>query len=294
MRIFNYKLFVLCTTAIISAGAARAETCMPSDCAEMGFMQTKDECAGYDALVCPYDLSKYFCNAEICGSTYKYVCTGTGYERGSGVACDGKYSSCICLEKYHWQDGSCQQCDSSYNLSCDEIGYKGSTPSCGGYYASCTCADGYCQDSSGNCTQEACLMDYKLILNWTMPWGSCQATGSFGDWTVHVVLYDVSDKTTEVAQASITVSDGRIVQGLQRMQSQTVSFNKKIVEGEYLMRIDSSFSRSTYCSRGSSGIQKVIAGGNTITSVITTDGVIVGLYKRNVRQIMLSAEFGAR
>lgn len=137
-------------------------------------------------------------------------------------------------------------------------------------------------------------MDYKLILNWTMPWGSCQATGSFGDWTVHVVLYDVSDKTTEVAQASITVSDGRIVQGLQRMQSQTVSFNKKIVEGEYLMRIDSSFSRSTYCSRGSSGIQKVIAGGNTITSVITTDGVIVGLYKRNVRQIMLSAEFGAR
>ena len=44
-----------------------------------------------------------------CDSSYKYICTGTGYSGGSDTACGGKYTSCICASGYEWKDGSCQQ-----------------------------------------------------------------------------------------------------------------------------------------------------------------------------------------
>ena len=44
-----------------------------------------------------------------CDSSYKYICTGTGYSGGSDTACGGKYTSCICASGYEWKNGSCQK-----------------------------------------------------------------------------------------------------------------------------------------------------------------------------------------
>ena len=39
---------------------------------------------------------------KYCAATYKYIFSGTGYSKGSGTACSGKYTSCTCASGYHW------------------------------------------------------------------------------------------------------------------------------------------------------------------------------------------------
>lgn len=294
MKKLSYKLFMLCTTAVISAGNVKAENCMPTDCAAMGFTQTKDDCSGYNSLLCPYDLSKYFCSSDVCDSMFQYACTGTGYDGGFGYACNGKYSRCSCSKGYEWSDTVCEKCDSSYNLVCHETGYKGVTPSCGGYYKSCTCDDGFCMDSNGKCTQDACKMDYTLQLNYSMPWGSCTNLSNWGGgatWMVTVRFYK-PDGMTLVSSASLMLTSAELsVNGSGR---RSASFDNKIAEGEYILRIENVFSNKSFCANGSTGIKSVIAGSNTVTLPITANGVTVGLYKRNQPNVTLSAEFGTR
>ncbi len=51
-----------------------------------------------------------------CSSSYKYTCTGTGYNGGKGTACGGKYTSCTCSNGYEWKSGKCQQKAPDYSL----------------------------------------------------------------------------------------------------------------------------------------------------------------------------------
>lgn len=287
MRELNYKLFALCTTAIISAGTARAETCMPSDCVALGFTQTKDDCAGYNALLCPYDLSKYFCSSDVCDSMYQYSCNGTNETGGVGYACNNKYSKCQCISGYVWNDNACTKCDSSYNLTCNETGWTGDRGSeCGGYYKQCICASGYCADGNGNCTQEACKMDYKLKVNFNMPWGSCEGGFNTTDWQIDATIYDKAGKTL-ISSASIRLNGSEIVNG----GSAIDTFNNKIPEGEYKVYLSSSFSQGGACSQFS--VTSIYIGGNKF-DYVSSSGVVAGLYKRNSMEILVNGSFGAR
>lgn len=286
MKKIVYTWFLVCTTAVISSGTAKAENCMPSDCAALGFNQTKDECAGYNALVCPYDLSKYFCSADVCDSMFQYDCKGTGYTSGSGYACNNKYSRCVCSSGYEWTENTCTKCDSSYNLTCSETGMAGDSKfGCGGFYSKCTCADGYCLDGNGQCTQDACMMDYKLQINWTMPWGSC--TGGFNttSWTLNAELYDTSGSKL-ISSATLSLAGGEIVRG----GSKSVDFNNKIPEGEYKLYMKASFSQNGYCRDFVTS--SMFAGGNTLTSEALANGAPVSLYKRNTHAVVITASFG--
>ena len=91
-------------------------------------------------------------DAPDCDSSYKYSCTGTGYSGGSGTACGGEYTECICSSGYEWSGSACISCGSSYKYTCTSGSNVtgGLGTACGGMYTACTCANGYSW-SSGSC-----------------------------------------------------------------------------------------------------------------------------------------------
>ena len=105
---------------------------------------TLEECSNlYYISSCKtnYTLSNGSC---ICKSTFKYTCQGTGYSKGSGTACGGKYKSCVCASGYEWSSSACvKSCSSSYKYSCNGSYEIPSGSSCGGLYTSCSCSSGY-------------------------------------------------------------------------------------------------------------------------------------------------------
>lgn len=288
MKKIAYTWFLVCTTAVIGSGTAKAENCMPSDCAALGFNQNKDECAGYNALICPYDLNKHFCSADVCDSMFQYDCKGTGYTSGSGYACNNKYSRCVCSSSYEWTENGCTKCDSSYNLTCNETGYSGNKPGCGGFYSSCTCAGGYCMDEDRKCTKDACKMDYKLEIHFSMPWASCMSYFQTVSWTINANIYD-SSGTKLISFASLTITGGEITSNSLHLRS--ADFSSKIPEGEYKVYLNTSFSQINPCTQFITS--SIFIGGNKFEWV-PPEGVSVGLYKRNTRAIVLTGEFGSR
>lgn len=109
MNNFVYKCFLIGTTAIAGIGNVNAADCMLSDCNAMGFHQNEAACHGYKSLLCPFDLSKYFCSTDVCDDIFQYDCSGTGYKEGYGYACNNKYIQCYCADGYEWTDGSCKK-----------------------------------------------------------------------------------------------------------------------------------------------------------------------------------------
>ena len=91
-----------------------AQCVATQDCETLGYTETS--CNGGKGVKCPFGnkwaciQSDSECEQQFCDKYgYKYTCTGTGYSGGSGTACGGKYTSCICASGYEWKDGSCQQ-----------------------------------------------------------------------------------------------------------------------------------------------------------------------------------------
>lgn len=107
MRYSYSKYLLVCTSAFIFTGNAKAADCFESDCSALGFVQTQSECSGYSSLRCPYDLSKYFCSTDVCADVFKYACTGAEYKNGYGTPCNGKYVQCTCNDGYTWNGSSC-------------------------------------------------------------------------------------------------------------------------------------------------------------------------------------------
>ena len=112
-------------------GTVKAECTPTPDCATMGYTETS--CDG-KFVRCPFDVSKLLCIP--CDSTYKHICTGTGYSGGEGASCNGKYASCVCSSGYKWNGSACmvpdcnvgdiyysdKSCSSSYDSSKTAIG----------------------------------------------------------------------------------------------------------------------------------------------------------------------------
>jgi len=111
-----------------------------------------------------YNVICYMPISTMCDDTYQYGCSGSQYDSGVGLACDGLYKSCNCAVGYEWKDGSCQLCSSLYEYTCSGTNITGGVgESCGSLYGSCSCADGYWWNN-GQC----CGNDYKY---------SCSGTG---------------------------------------------------------------------------------------------------------------------
>jgi len=102
-----------------------------------------------------------------CEDTYKYTCKGTGYAKGSGTACGGKYKSCNCSTQYKWSSGTCKYCGSSYKYACTSGSNVtgGSGTACGGRYTACTCGSGY-EWKNGTC-ESSCGSSYIYICSGT-------------------------------------------------------------------------------------------------------------------------------
>ncbi len=114
----------------------------------------------YKECKCPLNYEWSDATKEcVCATSFKYSCSGTGYDKGEGESCDNKYQKCSCAKDYQWSEsGGCVKCDTSFQYTCSgENMTGGSGNGCGGKYQSCTCADGYtwnngeCVYSTANC-----------------------------------------------------------------------------------------------------------------------------------------------
>ena len=113
---------LLAMTIFLLSSVAKAE-CVPTpDCASIGYTATSCE----DGFVrCPFDISKLYCIP--CDTTYKYTCSGTGYNGGNGTDCNGKYISCTCASGYEWNGSSCVVSCSDNSCSVGNILYSDMT-----------------------------------------------------------------------------------------------------------------------------------------------------------------------
>ncbi len=57
---------------------------------------------------------------QVCSSSYKYTCSGTGYAGGVGTSCNDLYISCSCSSDYKWSGGVC------LSKNCEDYGYLAS------------------------------------------------------------------------------------------------------------------------------------------------------------------------
>ena len=147
---------------IMATGNALGQCVVTQDCAAMGY--TKSSCPDGNGVKCPFGNS-WFC-VDLCGSGYKYTCSGTGYAGGVGSACGGKYTSCTCASKYSWNGSACTACGSSYKYTCSGTGYAGgSGTACGGKYTKCNCSNNYTWNGS-NCVL-SCSSSYKYTCSGT-------------------------------------------------------------------------------------------------------------------------------
>ena len=111
----NTKLFLLLGTSLsLIPNLTFAQCVATQDCETLGYTETS--CNGGKGIKCPFGnrwaciTSDSECEQQFCDKYgFKYTCSGTGYSKGVGTACNGKYTSCTCASGYEWKDGSCQQ-----------------------------------------------------------------------------------------------------------------------------------------------------------------------------------------
>ena len=154
----NTKLFLLIGTSLsLIPNLTFAQCVATQDCATLGYTETS--CNGGKGVKCPFgnfwacfktdsEYEQQFCDKY----GFKYTCSGTGYSKGVGTACNGKYTSCTCAKKYNWSGSACNACGSSYKYTCTGTNQSGGYGTdCGGYYTQCNCTSPYTW-SSGSCT----------------------------------------------------------------------------------------------------------------------------------------------
>ena len=152
----NIKFLLIGTSLSLIPTITFAQCVATQDCATLGYTETS--CNGGKGVKCPFG-NKWACltsdseiEQQFCDKYgFKYTCSGTGYSKGVGTACNGKYTSCTCSNKYNWSGSACKSCGSSYKYTCTGTGYAGgSGTACGGYYTKCNCKSPYTW-SSGTC-----------------------------------------------------------------------------------------------------------------------------------------------
>lgn len=97
----EYFLYVMLGCTILRMSTAHASCVATPECDELGYTSTS---CPYGGVKCPWDTSKLFCG---CDGIYKYKCDGRGYDGGNGQACEDKYTSCKCANRYKWENGAC-------------------------------------------------------------------------------------------------------------------------------------------------------------------------------------------
>ena len=119
----------------------------------------------YKECKCPLNYEWSDATKEcVCATSFKYSCSGTGYDKGEGESCDNKYQKCSCAKDYQWSEsGGCVKCDTSFQYTCSgENMTGGSGNGCGGKYQSCTCADGYTWNN-GECVMSCNIGDWYYV-----------------------------------------------------------------------------------------------------------------------------------
>ena len=147
----NLYLSTAVAGLMMFGGEAYGQCVSSQDCASLGY--TKSSCPDGNGVKCPFG-NAWFC-VDQCGIGFKYTCTGTGYgTQPASAACNGKYTSCVCADKYTWSGTACTKCASKYTEKCNGSNETGGADTgCGGYYAKCSCASGY-EWKDGSCQKQ--------------------------------------------------------------------------------------------------------------------------------------------
>ena len=153
----NLYLSTAVAGLMMFGGEAYGQCVSSQDCASLGY--TKSSCPDGNGVKCPFG-NAWFC-VDQCGIGFKYTCTGTGYgTQPASAACNGKYTSCVCADKYTWSGTACTKCASKYTEKCNGSNETGGADTgCGGYYAKCSCATNFtwntdtksCEANTANC-----------------------------------------------------------------------------------------------------------------------------------------------
>ncbi len=151
MKTYLYLSTAIISVSLATSGEAWAQCVSTQDCATLGY--TESSCPNGNGVKCPFG-NKWFC-VDQCGIGFKYTCTGTGYgTQPASAACNGKYTSCVCADKYTWSGTACTKCASQYTEKCNGSNETGGEDTgCGGYYAKCTCTSGY-EWKDGSCQKQ--------------------------------------------------------------------------------------------------------------------------------------------
>ena len=146
----NLYLSTAVAGLMMFGGEAYGQCVSSQDCATLGY--TESSCPN-GGVKCPFG-NAWFC-VDQCGIGFKYTCTGTGYgTQPASAACNGKYTSCVCADKYTWSGTACTKCGSKYTEKCNGSNETGGADTgCGGYYAKCSCATGY-EWKDGSCQKQ--------------------------------------------------------------------------------------------------------------------------------------------
>ena len=110
----NIKFLLIGTSLSLIPTLTFAQCVATQDCATLGYTETS--CNGGKGVKCPFG-NKWACltsdseiEQQFCDKYgFKYTCSGTGYSKGVGTACNGKYTSCTCASGYEWNGSSCQK-----------------------------------------------------------------------------------------------------------------------------------------------------------------------------------------
>ena len=182
------KTYLYLTTAVAGmmiGGNVWAQCVSSQDCASLGY--TKSSCPDGNGVKCPFG-NAWFC-VDQCGIGFKYTCTGTGYgTQPASAACNGKYTSCVCADKYTWSGTACTKCASQYTEKCNGSNETGGADTgCGGYYAKCSCATGYEWDT----TSKSCKMKQAVCAVGTLYYSdnTCSADYTTSKTLLGVVVY---------------------------------------------------------------------------------------------------------
>ena len=153
----NLYLSTAVAGLMMVVGEACGQCVSSQDCASLGY--TKSSCPDGNGVKCPFG-NAWFC-VDQCGIGFKYTCTGTGYgTQPASAACNGKYTSCVCADKYTWSGTACTKCGSEYTEKCNGSNETGGADTgCGGYHAKCACATNFtwntdtksCEANTANC-----------------------------------------------------------------------------------------------------------------------------------------------
>ncbi len=104
------KYFILLASSFMFPVSVSAQCIATSDCATLGYTETS--CPNGKGIKCPFG-DKWACPSskeETCTEYgFKYDCSGTGYQSGSGTPCNNKYASCTCASGYEWKNDKCEK-----------------------------------------------------------------------------------------------------------------------------------------------------------------------------------------